>query len=51
MYLCLDRADFKFYFISHKIGRNNKMFCDSYAFEGAPMISDCRMPRGILKTN
>ncbi|MDY6245531.1 MAG: MarR family transcriptional regulator [Lachnospiraceae bacterium] len=23
MYLCLDRADFKFYFISHKIGRNN----------------------------
>ncbi len=29
MYLCLDRANFKFYFISHKIGRNNKMFCDS----------------------
>ena len=51
MRLCLDEGKILFYLIPYKIGRKNKMVCDSDAFEGAHMKSDCRMPRGILKTN
>ena len=51
MCLWLDRGEILFYLKPYKIDRKNKMVCYSDAFEGAHMMSDCRMPRGILKTN